>query len=75
MNYISTIETTGANLQKDVKYAWSKFVNQGVAMNHKHLQGIPSYEIRWTDGECPSCWAECDPYATGCSKCHYSFTD
>lgn len=75
-NYITRIETTGADLVKDSKYAWSKFVNQGIYLKHEGLKDLdPSVGIRWTDGVCYNCASSVDPYADHCSKCHYSFTD
>lgn len=74
MKYISFIETTGANLEKDVKYAWNTFKNKGYALENAAIAPIKSL-IEWNAGICYFCNFEVEKTATGCPKCHYSFLD
>lgn len=72
MTYTTFIETTGANIEKDVKWAWGKFKNKEYSLIKPALIHSP---IEWNYGTCFECDYPVAKTATGCPQCHISFID
>lgn len=71
---ISFIETTGANVEKDAKWAWSKFRNAEISQKNSKIPAIHS-PLEWNSGFCFECGYTVSKTATGCPNCHISFCE
>lgn len=74
MTYSSYISTTGADLEKEIKWAWATFVNKGVSLRNSQIKPVHS-PLEWNQGQCWECDYPVSKTATGCPQCHMSFID